>query len=216
MVKGNKNLNKKLQLLVANIALSNSPYGKTWESGPKCFEDSLIALGVKLPQHLYYKYKLPRDVEPEAYMKKLALYEFFIGYDSWGYAALEENDQITQHEKDLIVNEIRAKQKEYAQTLLDDAKELLRLNPNLRHLSINSQNVVNVLAGATFWYLPRNIEYFIDLKKRDINKEQENNGIISSFGITGTWGILAPEIADMVISALKEHANVISDKHKNR
>jgi hypothetical protein len=216
MVKGNKNLNKKLQLLLTNIALINSPYGTTWYSGPKCFEDSLIARGVKLPQHLYYKYKLPRDIKPEAYMQKLALYSFFINYDSWGYACLEKNNQITQAEKDLIVNEIHVKQKEYAQSLLDDGKELLRLNPNLQHLSINSQNVFDVLAGATFWYLPRNIEYFIDYKKRDINKEQENYKIISSFGIKESCGILAPEIADMVISALKEHANVIPDKHKER
>ena len=216
MLKGNKNMNKKLQMLLANIALDKSPYGKTWESGPKSFEDSLIARGVKLPQHLYYKYKLPRDVDPEIYMQKLALYGFFIGYGSLGCAVLEENDQITQAEKDLIANEIHAKQKEYTQSLLDDAKELLRLNPNLRHLSINSQNVVDVLAGATFWYLPRNIEYFIDYKKRDINKEWENNGIISSFGIKESCGILAPEMADMVISALKEHANITSNKHKNR
>lgn len=216
MIKGNTKLNKKLQLWIANIALVNSPFGKTWYSGPKCFEDSLITHGVKLSQHLYYKYKLPRDVDPEAYMKKLALYDFFINYDSWGHALLKENNQITQAEKDLIVNEIHSKQKEYAQSLLDDAKELLRLNPNLRHLSINSQNVFDVLAGATFWYLPRNIEYFIDSKKRDINKEDETYKIIKGFGIEKSCGILAPEIADMIISALKEHANINHDKHKKR
>ena len=209
-------MNKKLQLLLANIALKNSPYGTEWYSGPKRFEDSLIARGVKLPYNLYYKYKLPRDTEPEAYMQKLALYSFFINYDSWGHACLEENKQITQSEKDLIVNEIHAKQKEYTQSLLDDGKELLRLNPNLRHLLINSQNVFDVLSGATFWYLPRNIEYFIDYKKRDIKKEQENYEIISSFGIKESCGILAPEIADMVISALRKHTNIIPNKHKNR
>ena len=51
-------MNKKLQLLLANIALNNSPYGTEWYSGPKRFEDSLIARGVKLPHNLYYKYKL--------------------------------------------------------------------------------------------------------------------------------------------------------------
>ena len=203
-------------MLLSNIALVNSPFGTTWYSGPKRFEDGLIARGVKLPHHLYYKYKLPKDIEPGVYMQKLALYNFFINYDSWGYAYLEENNQLTQPEKDLIVNEIHAKQKEYTQSLLDDAKELLRLNPNLLHLSINSQNVFDVLAGATFWYLPRNIEYFIDYKKRDINKEQENHNIISGFGIKESCGILAPEIADMVVSALREHANITPDKHKNR
>ncbi len=209
-------MNKKLRLLLTNIALNNSPYGTEWYSGPKRFEDSLIALGVKLPQHLYCKYKLPRDIEPEAYMQKLSLYVFFIDYDSWGHALLEENNQITQHEKDLIIKEIHSKQQEYTKELLGDGEELLKQNPNLRHLSINSQNVVDILAGATFWYAPRNIEYFIDYKKRDINKEHENNRIISGFGIKESCGILAPEMADMVISALRKHTNIIPNKHKNR
>ena len=199
-------MNKKLQFLLTNIALDSSPFGKTWYSASKRFQDSLIARGVKLPEPLYYEYKLPGGIEPAAYMPKLALYGFFIGYDSWGYAVLEENDQITQDEKDLIANEIHAKKEEYAQRLLNDANELLKLNPNLRHLSINSQNACDILAGAIFWYLPRNIEYFIDGKKRDLDKERENGRIIRSFGIEEPYGALSPEIADMVISALEEHA----------
>ena len=74
-------MNKKLQTFLTNLALTNSPFGTEWYSGPKRFEDNLVAKGVKMPEHLYYQYKLPGNAKPELYMIKLALYSFFIDYD---------------------------------------------------------------------------------------------------------------------------------------
>ncbi|MBO5833941.1 MAG: hypothetical protein J6R22_03230 [Alphaproteobacteria bacterium] len=212
-------MNEKLQIFLTKLALKYSPFGKEWYSGPKCFEDGLNAKGIKLPEHLYYQYKLPGNDKPELYMMKLALYSFFIDYDKYGYdICSDKTEKITQSEKNLIINEIRSKQKEYAQKILDDGKELLKQNPNLQHLSVNPDNVFDILAGATFWYLPRNIEYFIDYKNRDINKEQEIYGIIKKYGIQESCGILAPEVADMIISALEKHkqTSFLSYVNKNQ
>lgn len=211
-------MNKKLQFFLTNLALENSPFGTEWYSGSKRFEDELNAKGIKLPEHLYYQYKLPSNDKPELYMTKLALYSFFINYDEWGYICLDKTEQITQSEKNLIINEIRSKQKEYAQKILDDGEELLKQNPNLQHLSVNSKNVFDILAGATFWYLPRNIEYFIDYKNRDTNKEQELYDTIKKYGIKESCGILAPEVADMIISALEKHkqTSFLSYVNKNQ
>ena len=204
----NTKLNKELKMILAGIALANSPFGTRWYSGSKRFEAGLLAKGVQLPEHLYYKYILPGNTEPGRYMRKLALYSFYKDYDVWGYRVLDDA-QIQQDKKDLLVNEIRSKQKEYTQRLLDDAVELLKLNPNLRHLSVNSENAFDILAGATFWYLPRNIEYFIDYKNRDINREQEVSNKIKTYGVKESCGILAPEIADMIISALEKNKQSI-------
>ena len=200
----NTRLNKELKMILARLALEYSPFGTRWYSGPKRFEDSLIAKGVHLPKHLYYKYKLPGNAEPGRYMRKLALYSFCINYDVWGYRVLEDA-QIQQDKKDLLVKEIRSKQKEYTQRLLDDGNELLSLNSNLRNLSVNPDNVFDILAGATFWYLPRNIEYFIDNNNRNIDKEKEIRDKIETYGIKESCGILAPEIADTIISALEKN-----------
>ena len=204
----NTKLDKKLKMFLAALALENSPFGTRWYSGAKRFEDYLVLRGVQLPTHLYCKYQLPGNATPGRYMRKLALYSFFKDYDEWGYMYLDKIE-LTQSEKDLMVAEIRSKQKEYAQKLLDDAGELLKLNPNLRHLSVNSENTFDILAGATFWYLPRNIEYFIDYKNRDIDKEQEISEKIKKYGVKESCGILAPDIADMIILALEKNFNKV-------
>ena len=204
----NTKLNKRLKMILAALALENSPFGTRWYSGAKRFEDYLALRGVQLPTHLYCKYQLPGNATPGRYMRKLALYSFFKDYDEWGYMYLDKIE-LAQSEKDLIVAEIRSKQREYAQKLLDDGKELLKLNPNLQHLSINPKNVFDVLAGATFWYLPRNIEYFIDYKNRDMDKEQKIYEKIKKYGVKRSCGILAPEVADMIIAALEKNKQSI-------
>lgn len=204
----NTKLDKKLKMILAALALENSPFGTRWYSEAKRFEDYLVLRGVQLPTHLYCKYQLPGNATPGRYMRKLALYSFFKDYDEWGYMYLDKIE-LTQSEKDLMVAEIRSKQKEYTQRLLDDGKELLKLNPNLRHLSVNSENAFDILAGATFWYLPRNIEYFIDYKNRDIDKEQEISEKIKTYGVEKSCGILAPDIADMIILALEKNINKV-------
>lgn len=211
----NTKLDKELKVILAALALENSPFGTRWYSGAKRFEDYLALRGVQLPTHLYCKYQLPGNATPGRYMRKLALYSFYKDYDIWGYRVLDDA-QIQQDKKDLLVGEIRSKQKKYTQKLLDDAGELLKLNPNLRHLSVNSENAFDILAGATFWYLPRNIEYFIDYKNRDRDKEQQTHDTIKKYGIKKSCGILAPEVADMIITALEKNKQRIMLLAKER
>ena len=208
----NKDLDKRLQLYIAKMAVWELPYGDSeWNSSAKNLEDALRARGINFK--LYYQYKMPGGVSQSDFLIRLCMLEFFIKFYS-KYAIKVLNDKnLTASDKTKIFQYVWHNRRKFIKESEQYESDIRRLNPELANVKTNLPGAL--VDGATFGFAPDEIEYFSDVKNR--NFEQEGKTIEffeKNYGIHISY-ILAPKTAKTIIAALKNKEKVNSyDKNQ--
>jgi len=203
MNKDAKILDKRLQMYIANMALGYLPFGRKWDSSAKKLEQGLLLRGIKLPQKLYYEYKLPGNITPSDFMNKLIIESFVNDFYSWFAGKILKDKNLTMKDKANIFKYVWNNRKKYKNILQQYDQEIRKLNPELANIKVD--NPRSLVYGAMFGFAPAEITYFSNGKNRDLAKERETMDLLKNrFGIDVTY-ILAPETAEQIINALKQN-----------
>ena len=212
----NKNagvLDKKLQMYISAIAIGKMPFGRKWDSSAKNLEDVLRLRGIKLPQKLYYEYKMPKGNTQSSFMDKIIM-EYFCTYffKPGGYAGeILKDKKLSLSEKAKIFQYVWRNRGKYTDVLKQYETEIRKLNPELANIRTDDSR--SLVYGAMFGFAPSEIGYFANSKNRNLAKERETLDIFKNrFGIMVGY-ILAPKTAEMVITALEQNAR---NKSKER
>ena len=196
-------LDKKLKMYISSMAINNMPFGREWDSSAKNLEDELLMRGIKLPQKLYYEYKMPGQVKQNEFMDNLIM-EYFVAYFySWFAKDVLKDKNLKMSEKAKIFTYVWKNRAKYTDILKQYEIGIRNLNLELKNIKVDDSR--SLVYGAMFGFAPQEIAYFSDGAHRDLEKETENFKIFKNYGLDVTY-ILAPETAEMVISALKQKA----------
>ncbi len=201
----NKNIDKKLKLYIAKMAMYELPYGYEWNSSAKNLEDALLARGIVLPQKLYYKYKLPGGLSQPEFMNQLCLLQFFTKfYPKYAIKVLADKN-LTASDKAKIFKYVLGERHRFIKKAKQYESEIRKLNPELANIKVGHPG--SIIDGATFGFAPDEIAYFSDFKNRNIkNQERIENLFREKYGINVTY-VLAPKTAEKIITALKHYEN---------
>ena len=200
-------LEKKLRMHIISMAISRMPFGREWDSSAKNLEDELKKRGIKLPQKLFYKYKMPVGNSQAGFMDKIIM-EYFCTYflKSYGYAGeVLKDKKLTMSDKAKIFKYVWKNRGKYTDVLKQYEIEIRKLNPELSNIKVDDSR--SLVYGAMFGFAPQEIAYFANGKNRNFTKEREVLDIFKNrFGINVEY-ILAPKTAEMVINALNQNVN---------
>jgi len=205
-----KTMDKKLQTYMRDMAINNMPFGREWYSSAKNLEDALRARGIKLPQKLYYEYKMPGELQPGEFMDNLIM-DYFVSYfHNWFAKDVLKDKNLTVVQKAKIFTYVWKTRGKYKDRLKKYEMEIRKLNPELARVVVDDSR--SLVYGAMFGFAPQEIAYFSDGAHRDLVKEQENLKIFKSYGLDVTY-ILAPKNAEALITALKQNElNKVKDR----
>lgn len=199
----NKDLDKKLKMYISNLAIQNMPFGRVWDSSAKNLEDELKKRGIKLPRKLYYEYKMPGQLNPNEFMDNLIM-DYFVSYfHSWFAKYVLKDKNLKISEKAKIFTYVWKNRSKYKEVVDRYETEIRKLNPELANIKVDNSR--SLVYGAMFGFAPQEIAYFSDGANRDLAKEEKNLKVFKSYGLDVTY-ILAPQTAEMLISALKQSA----------
>ncbi len=222
----NKSLDKSIEIKLAEIALRYSyAYGEEWNSSAKDLEKQLQKIGINNIK-LFHKYKMPDNVTQADYMKKIALYGFYVdfemlnGDDRFGFQTDFKNSIPDEQTRLQVIDYIKSKSKSYDEKLSLEYDKIIKLNPDLPNIPSKRNDIIY---GSIFGFAPKEIDYYcrgrfqqgihIDIV---LKNEQELYDKIKAYGIM-TGYVLAPETANKIISALeKNKQNAIIKTNKGR
>ena len=161
----NKDLDKKLKLYIANMAIVYTPFGLVWNSSAKKLEDDLLARGVNFPQKLYYEYKMPDGLSQKDFMDKLVMAEFFDKFYSRYAPKILVDRKLSMSDKAKIFGYVWNKRGEHVKELEKYESEIKRLNSELANIKTRFPS--DVVYGATFGFAPEEIKYFAGVRDFD-------------------------------------------------
>ena len=203
----NKDLDKKLKLYIAQMAVHELPFGGMWDSSAKKLEKELLARGVRLPYKLYYEYKMPGGVSQSEFMNQLCLLEFFTKfYPKYAVKVLADK-KLTASDKAKIFKYVLNTRRKFIQDAKQYESEIRKLNPELANIKSNHPNFI--IHGATFGFAPDEIAYYADSKKRNYENERRLEDTFRRIYGINVHYVLAPKTAQNILAALKLHEQKI-------
>ena len=201
----NKDLDKKLQFYIVNMAAPDLPFGSVWDSSAKKLSDTLYARGIKLPKKIYYEYKLPDNIKASDFLARL-IKDYFVSNFFSSYAKRVLTDKkLTMSDKAKIFKYVWNNRASYEKMTKQYEIEIKKLNPELAHIPV--KNSRSIVYGATFGFAPDEIEYFSDSDNRDTDAENKVIELLDKkYGINLTY-VLAPKTAKIIIDALEQNVH---------
>ena len=210
----NKELDKRLQMYISNMAIQSMPFGRKWGSSAKNLEDELKKRGIKIPYKLYYEYKMPGGVKPSDFMDKLIKEYLSAYFYSYFAGKILKDKKLTISDKAKIFKYVFNTRGKYKILMKNYEAQIRENNSELADANIvKTYDSRSLVYGALFGFAPREITYYADGTHRDFTKEQEYFKKFKSYGIKLSY-VLAPETADMILSALEK--NALLNKAKER
>jgi len=198
----NKTLDKSLWSYIKKMTLYYTPFGDRWYSSAKNLESELRARGIVLQQKLYYEYKLPNGDKPNEFMKKLIIESFLNDFYLFYARRVLKDKSLGFFGKLKVFMYVWHNRRKVKNLLKQYEQEIRKINPELSKVKIDTSS--SLVYGATFGFAPQEIEYFADVKNRDMIAEAKIREILEKqFGIKLTY-ILAPKTAKSIIIALKQ------------
>ena len=208
----NKNildLDKKLKMYIAKMAIAYLPYGSGWDSSAKKLQNDLRARGIDIK--LYHEYKLPDVIKPADFMNNLII-EYFVNhfYSDFVLKILKDK-KLTVSDRAKIFKYVWARRGETKRKMEYYEQEIRKLNSELANVKVdNPQSLVN---GAMFGFSPDEIAYFADFDNRDMGYEAKTRKMFKEkYGIEVTY-VLAPKTVKKIVAALDKN---IQNKSKER
>jgi len=198
-------LDKKLQMYIGSVAVRHMPFGgDKWDSSAKKLQEELQMRGIKLPQKLFYEYKMPGGGTQGSFMNKFIMERFIANFFRTGGHAGEilKDKKLTMRDKAKIFKYVWQNRSKYKDILKQYETEIRRLNPELTNVRVNDSR--SLVYGAMFGFAPAEIAYFADTGHRDYAKENTVSDTLKKYGINLTY-VLAPKTAEMIINALNQN-----------
>ena len=203
MNKTDVDLDKRLKMHIAKMAVSALPFGLVWDSSAKNLENDLLVRGIKLPYKLFYEYKMPGGKTQSEFQNVLIMTEFFTNFYSNYAAKLLVDKNLSMSDKAKIFKYVWRMRKKYVAKSKQYESEIRKLNPELAN--IKTYHPYSIVFGATFGFAPDEIAYFADADNRDFHFEQEMFKVFDEkYGIRVSY-ILAPNTAKKIIAVLNQN-----------
>lgn len=214
----NKTLGKAIEIKLAELALKHSyAYGEEWFSSAKDLEEQLQKIGIKNIK-LFHKYKMPGGATQADYMKKIALYCFYVDFemynssDKFGFQTDLKNCIPDDETRLRVIDYIKSKSKSYDEKLSQEYDKIIKLNPDLPNIPTRRDDIIY---GSIFGFAPDEIRYFVtDYRGADKEKPGLKEKMMG-YGVVPTY-VLTPKTTEKIIAALEKNRNNIKKDIQGR
>ncbi len=132
------------------------------------------------------------------------------------YAAVKEClSGFSDDEKHELINHIKSLEPKYADDLIRGVELMKTLNPELKSVRVNLENIYRVLdfhQGATYGFAPEDLDYFLNADIETRNKETEKiYAQLESFGVRPSY-FIRPDRVQKILDTVLLACNIQKTK----
>ena len=185
-----------------------------FSSSAKKLERCLAVRGIVPDEKLFYEYKLPGALDLNKSVEEVSRISLFAHF----YKGNLENDiqreyfrvSVTADEIEAVNQYVLVRQQEYVKRFQCWVVECVCLNPELRGVRVDRENVVDLMRfadGVLSGYAPREIDYYLHRDEAQCARDDVEMDVFEKEYGFNVGYILAPETRKKVVDALKARQN---------